>query len=343
MTLKEKFDYIVECIETLVSEGENDIPQALARETGLNLRLLGDAFQFVSDMTLVKYIRQRRLVQALAYRAELDLAVEDVVENAGFSDAAAFSKACKNEFNLTPVQITDEILKNYPPLSFDWIVSGKVMGQMENDNLVASKKNTICGISAEQFEEIKLVLELGAIYGLNDEEAEFVYRLAQQCKITSSQAAEFYDDFKLQIENGSFVGSHDLYEMVEVACAYNLSVSQTQEIMHMLHCHGFMSIRDLPEGFFEIYFCEENDRCGWNVPYICDIAKALAEYGISVAEIDDLAFHASMFGVDIIEVIENYDKYRRDWDDVVSDPGVDDDAKTDLSGFGYRNIWEFDE
>lgn len=58
MTLQEKFDGIVDCIEKLVYAGENDIPQVLARETGFNLRLLGDAFQFVADMTLIKYIRQ---------------------------------------------------------------------------------------------------------------------------------------------------------------------------------------------------------------------------------------------------------------------------------------------
>ena len=44
MTLQEKFDSIIDCIERLVYAGESDIPQALARESGFNLRLLGDAF-----------------------------------------------------------------------------------------------------------------------------------------------------------------------------------------------------------------------------------------------------------------------------------------------------------
>ena len=252
MTLQEKFDSIIDCIERLVYAGESDIPQALARESGFNLRLLGDAFQFVADMTLIKYIRQRRLVRALSNRIEFDLPVEEVVSDAGFSDAAAFSKACKNEFDLTPIQITEDVLKKYVPLSFAMVASGRDVDQMENDTLIATKNDTICGVSAQQFAEIKQVLELGAIYGLSDEEAEFVYRLATDRKLTLAKAAEFYDDFKLQIENDSNIPGLDLFEMAELACRYDLSYSEAQAIMYELSCHGYLSIRNLPDGFFDI-------------------------------------------------------------------------------------------
>ena len=88
MTVQEKFDGIIDCIEHLVDIGESDIPQMLSRETGMNLRLIGDAFQFIADMTLIKYIRQRRLVKALQKRFDFDLPIEQIVSTAGFSDAA---------------------------------------------------------------------------------------------------------------------------------------------------------------------------------------------------------------------------------------------------------------
>lgn len=44
MTLQEKFDSIIDCIERLVYAGESDIPQALARESGFNRCLWVDAF-----------------------------------------------------------------------------------------------------------------------------------------------------------------------------------------------------------------------------------------------------------------------------------------------------------
>ncbi len=311
MTLHEKFDSITEHIESLIGQGEYDvscISEMVSKITGLNQRLLGDVFQFITDMSLARYIRQRRLVQALWARIEYDLPLEDVCEDAGYSDAAAFSKACKTCFGYSPAQITAEMLKKYLPLSFASVISGENANQLENDELVDVKNDTICGVSVEQFAEIKQILELGAIYGLSDDEAEFVYQLAQHSEITLAQAAEFYDDFKLQMENGSYMGGENLFEMAKLACKYNLSFSEAQSIMYELSCHGYSSIHDLPEGFFDIYFCEENDKHGWDVPYICEIIEALENHGLPVSDFDDVVFYASMFWTDVIEVIENYEE-----------------------------------
>lgn len=343
MTLQEKYDGIIGHIEYLVKDGETDIPQVLATEMGLNLRLLGDAFQFITNMTLIKYIRQRRLVHALTNRIEFDRPVEDVVESAGFSDAAAFSKACKNEFDLTPIQITADVLKKYPPLSFAIVTAGRDVDQMEDNTLATTKNETICGVSAEQFAEIKQVLELSAIYGLSDDEAEFVYQLAINCGITTAQAAEFYDDFRLQIENGSIIPGLGLFELAELACRNNLSFSQAQSIMYILEKHGYRSLREIPEGFLDVYFSDENDKRGWDVPYICDIAEALAANGISADDLDDIAFHADMFGMDIIEAIENRQVNQTSWDSMVTEAMYNSIPEDDTDGFGYRSIWELDE
>lgn len=343
MTLQEKFDGIIADIERFVRAGEDDIPQALAKKTGLNLRLLGDAFQFITDMTLIKYIRQRRLVYALLNRIEFNLPVEDIAEDAGFSDAAAFSKACKNEFDLTPIQITKDVLNEYPPLTFAMVTVGRDVDQMENDTLATTKNDTICGVSTEQFAEIKQLLELSAIYGLSDDEAEFVYQLSQSCGITTAQGAEFYDDFKLQIENGSFIHGLDLFEIAELACRNNLSYSEAQTIMYILEKNGYRGLRELPAGFLDIYFSDENDRCGWSIPYICEIAEALAANGLSADDLDDIAFHADMFGTDIIEAIENRQETQSTWSSMVSDAITNGVPEDDTDGFGYRSIWELPE
>lgn len=343
MALQEKFDGIIDGIERLVRAGEDDIPQALVKETGFNLRLLGDAFQFITDMTLIKYIRQRRLVYALVNRIELNLPVEDIAEDAGFSDAAAFSKACKNEFDLTPIQITKDVLNEYPPLTFAMVTVGRDVDQMENDTLVTTKNDTICGVSTEQFAEIKQLLELSAIYGLSDDEAEFVYQLSHSCGITAAQGAEFYDDFKLQIENGSFIHGPDLFEIAELACRNNLSYSEAQSIMYILEKNGYRGLRELPAGFLDIYFSNENDRHGWSIPYICEIAEALADNGLSADDLEDIAFYADMFGMDIIEAIENRRENQSSWNSMVSDVMNNGIPEDDTDGFGYRSIWELDE
>ena len=345
MTLQEKFDSIMNSIEGFVSAGEENIPNAVAREAGLNLRQLADSFQFMTDMTLIKYIRRRRLVQALDTRIKLGLPVEKILSIAGFSDAAAFSKACKNEFDLSPAQIDRDILSKHTPLSFALVSSGQTADQMENDTLITTmKENTICGISVSQFATVKQMLEISALYGFNDEETEFVYRLSEMEEITVKQAADFYEDFRMQIENGSVVPGLDIYEMAELACKYSLSYSQAQEILFMLEKNGYHSIRELPEYFFDIYFSRDNEQyAGWDVPYICEIAEAMAANNVSSDELDDIMFLAWMNGTDPIDAIENNKEYGESFDKMAMDAlngGVPDD---DTGGFGYRSIWEFDE
>ena len=344
MTLQEKYDRIIGLIEEFVEFGEQDIPDAVSREMGLNLRLLGDAFLFITDVTIVQYIRKRKLVHALSARIEQGLSVEQVVTQSGFSDAAAFSKACKKVFNLSPSQINKTVLSQHPPLTFDRITSVKAVELSENDILIAEKKQaTICGITAEQFAEVKHVLEIGALYGLTDQEAEEVYRLSQACKITTAQAAEFYEDFKLQMENGSFFGEYDLFEMAELACMYDLSFTEAQIIMGELEHNGYWSIHELPAGFFEIYFCDENDRQGWTVPYICEIAEAMDDNGLPFSEFDNVIFYADMFGTDIVDTIENFQEYHESWDKDVSKALTSGIPEDDTGGFGYRSIWELPE
>ena len=334
MTLQEKFDGVIDCIEKLVNAGEGDVPQALSRETGLNLRLIGDAFQFITGMTLIKYIRQRRLVKALQKRFDFDLPIEQIVSAAGFSDAAAFSKACKNEFDMSPSQITQGVLANYVKLSFAQLTDGKDATKVENDTLItAKKKDSICGLSAEQFAEVKQELEIGAIYGLDDEEAEFVYHLALYCEISTAQAADFYDDFKLQLENGSFLGGQSLFDLAELACAYNLSFSESQSILYEIGCHGY-DLHDIPAGFFDIYFSEYNEKFGgYDVPYICEILGALEENGFLTDSIPEILDYVMILGVDPIDLIENYDDYVGSYEEAIKYPT--EIPTDDTDGFYY--------
>ena len=348
MTLSEKFDSIINQIEDLVGSGEHDISeisQVIARENGLDLRLLADAFRFMTDMTLGEYIKRRLLIGALEVRLECDLPVEDVCENAGYSDAAAFSKACKKLFEYTPAQFTREIISKHTPLSFDRLIAGEDADQMESETLTKiNDNNTICGVSVAQFTDIKQVLELSAIYGLDDEEAEYVYQLAQQCDIPIAQAAEFYDDFKLQLENGSNVPGLDFYEMAELACKYSLSYSEAQSVLYMLEKNGYHSIRELPDAFFDIFFSKENEQfAGWDVPYICKIAEELEAHNVSAHDLEDIAFWSWMNGTDLLDTIANHKKYEDSFNDIAMDALDKDVSEDDTNGFGYKSIWELDE
>lgn len=324
MMLQNKFDNIIDYIEYFVDKREENIPQALAKETGLNLRLLGDAFQFVTDMTLIKYIRQRRLIYALTSKLKNNLSVEDIAADTMFCDAAAFTKACKNEFDLTPGQITEEVLEKYPPLHFNRIISGSNAEQMENDTLDVPNKDEIKGVSSEQFAEIKRVLEISAIYGFDDDDAEFVYRLAIEFNISVEEAAEFCEEARIQEE-------------------FDLTDHETQQLLYEIRNNGYAHLHELPKGFFDVYFSEENDRHGWFVPYICEIAEALDSNEMCADDLGQIVLHADTFGVDIVEAIENFDEYDNSWNNMIDDVLTNGIPEDDTGGFGYRSVWEFDE
>ena len=323
MTFQERYDEIIDCIEYYIGIGEQDIPQALAKETGLNLRLLGDAFQFIADMTLIKYIRQRRLIRALKNKLEQNLSVEDIAADTMFCDAAAFTKACKNEFNLTPSQITENVLAQYPPLHFSRVVSGSNAVQMENDTLTVPN-NTNQGVSSEQFADIKRVLEISAVYGFDDDDAEFVYRLAT--------------DFHMTIEDAA-----DYCEWARIEDKYDVFSSEMQQAFDEIRGNGYKHLNELPKSFFNVYFSEENDKHGWFVPYICEIAAALDENGMCADDLSVIVMHADTYGVDIVEAIENFEEYEEDWNDMIYDAMTNGIPEDDTEGFGYRSIWEFDE
>lgn len=323
MSFQERYDEIIDCIEYYVSIGEQKIPEALARETGLNLRLLGDAFQFVTDMTLIKYIRQRRLIRALKNKLENNLSVEDIAADTPFCDAAAFTKACKNEFNLTPSQITEDVLVQYPPLHFVGIISGYNADQTENDKLTVLD-NVNQGISSKQFADVKRVLEIGAIYGFDDEDAEYVYRLAM--------------DFNMTIEDAA-----DYCEWSRVEDKYDVFSNEMQQVFSEIRGNGYKHLHELPRSFFDVYFSEENDKHGWFVPYICEIAEALDENGMCADDLSDIVMHADTYGVDIVEAIENFEEYEKNWNDMLYDAMENGIPEEDRNGFGHRSIWELDE
>lgn len=324
MTFQKRYDSIIDRIEFYVGTGEKDIPQAIAKEAGLNLRLLGDAFQFIANITLIKYIRQRRLVRALSSKLEKGRSVEDVAADTLFCDAAAFSKACKNEFDLTPGQITEDVLAKYQPLYFSRIISESNTAQMENEKLTLANNSTAHTVTTEQFAEIKHVLEISAIYGFDDDDAEFVYRLAMEFNIPIDEAAEFCEEARIQEE-------------------FDLTDHEAQQLLYEIRGNGYKHLYELPKGFFDVYFSEENNKRGWFVPYICEIVEALNDNDMSAEDLADITFQADMHGVDIVEAIENFDAYEGNWNRMVLDVMTNGIPEDDTGGFGYRSIWEFDE
>ena len=123
-----------------------------------------------------------------------------------------------------------------------------------------------------------------------------------------------------------------------------MSIShETQQLLYEIRCNGYTHLHELPDGFFDVYFSEENNRHGWFVPYICEIAEALNNNGMSANDLDDVVLHADTFGVDIVEAIENFEELEKSWNNAIDDAWSRGIPEDDTDGFGYRSIWELDE
>ena len=77
MNFKNKYNNFIQEIEDAVDRREDQIPELIAKRSGTNLRLLADAFQYITDMTLAQYIRQRRLVKSMQFKHNKDCSMED--------------------------------------------------------------------------------------------------------------------------------------------------------------------------------------------------------------------------------------------------------------------------
>lgn len=116
MKFADRYNSIIEIVENNISEENETIEEALSRSFGENIRLIADAFKFISGKTLSKYLRERKLIHALKAKHEFGLSLEDVAEQYGFSDAASFSKSAKTCFGKAPTQMTKKEIECYLPL-----------------------------------------------------------------------------------------------------------------------------------------------------------------------------------------------------------------------------------
>ena len=186
MNFQARYDDIINQIENAVFLKVDQIPEKLARDTGVHLRVIADAFQFIAGMTLAQYIKQRRLVHALKYKHQTNCSLEKAAETFGFADSATMSKAFKNYFGVPPSQMSADGLEAIVPLTLDRVL----MGESENSMDVTTKttkKSEMFGVDSEKFQTIKQVLELSAVYGLSDKEAEYAYNLSQRHQVPLSR------------------------------------------------------------------------------------------------------------------------------------------------------------
>lgn len=112
--LNEIVDYIERNLETEISF------EHLSRLAGVNKDTLERIFIFITRISLRDYIRKRRLSKAYEELRNTKLRVIDIALKYGYNSTAAFSRAFKKEFGLSPLKArkSRRRIKIFPKLLF---------------------------------------------------------------------------------------------------------------------------------------------------------------------------------------------------------------------------------
>lgn len=92
-------------IEYIEKNLDNEIDyNELSKITNTNLFILERIFMFLTNMTIVEYIKKRRLSRAFEEIRNTNLKIIDIAFKYQYNSAASFNRAFKKLFNITPTE-----------------------------------------------------------------------------------------------------------------------------------------------------------------------------------------------------------------------------------------------
>lgn len=99
------FDYLNQMIEYIENNLDNEIDlDKLSKITNLNLFILERIFMFLTNMTIVEYIKKRRLSKAFEELRNTNQKIIDIAFKYQYNSATSFNRSFKQLFNVTPTE-----------------------------------------------------------------------------------------------------------------------------------------------------------------------------------------------------------------------------------------------
>ncbi len=97
------FDYINKMIEYIEKNLDNEIDyNELSKITSTNIFILERIFMFLTNKTIIEYIKKRRLSKAFEDIRNTDLKIIDIAFKYQYNSASSFNRVFKQLFNITP-------------------------------------------------------------------------------------------------------------------------------------------------------------------------------------------------------------------------------------------------
>ena len=185
---------IIEIVEENIIVNSKEMNSILETNLGYSYRQMADAFYLLTGYSIKKYHIKRKLeYAALMIINKRYKTLTSLAHDLSYNDQAAFTKAFKQEFGITPKEATKENIvtlgKMKINLSIEWgDETIQCLEPIINDN--------VCfGISEKKFDDIQKLLSLAAFYGMNNTQANIAYEISEINDIDFDSAFEFFNDY----------------------------------------------------------------------------------------------------------------------------------------------------
>ncbi len=118
------FSSLNKMIEYIEKNLDNEIDyNELSKITSINIFILERIFMFLTNMTIIEYIKKRRLSKAFEEIRNTNLKIIDIAFKYQYNSASFFNRAFKQLFNITPTECRKGLgkYKIIPKLNFEYV------------------------------------------------------------------------------------------------------------------------------------------------------------------------------------------------------------------------------
>ena len=113
--MKNSFDIVMDYIDEHIGDDSETIKKGIWLSTGYSSAEFGKFFSILTNETLFSYIRRRKLYLAFnELQRNRNKPIVDIALDYGYSEQSAFTRAMKNEYDMTPDEIRGKATDSQP-------------------------------------------------------------------------------------------------------------------------------------------------------------------------------------------------------------------------------------
>ena len=288
MNLKERFNNILTDIEEKANnpyEGKaQDVVEHICKKYLINFRDFNAIFKFLTDMSPLDYIKERKMMAAYKIIIEeTEFNVEPAIEVSGLENQQSFGKKFKETFNMNPKEACEaknsSLYKN--PLSWDDISTNSFENVKENLETEEIK----FGIERTQYNRIIEALDYQALYNLNDVQSEVAFQIAECDNLSLKEAftlvyeylhyCECVDNNKTADENAKFLLSVRAKRLKHLYFKVTQSVHEMEVVCSILEYGAMELIEEAEEYGCKIGFINPEYLYVHNEHHYCELDELL--------------------------------------------------------------------